>query len=248
MRTRRRPRQTSINQQKEPVMSKKTDLDFDPAYRGAGPFSHAGKPPWSLGEPQPEIAALIEQGRIHGEVLDAGCGEAALCMRLAEAGYTVVGLDLSPIAIDLARTDAAQRNLTTATFEVADMSTFTGYDRRFGTIVDSTLFHSMPIELREPYLASVARAAAPGASYFILTFDAATFDRAAAPDETRMPLNPVTADELRDAVSKFWTVDDIRPARIHALRPGDGKMPFDFRDEPNGRLSAPGWLLAASPI
>ena len=63
-----------------------------------------------------------------------------------------------------------------------------------------------------------------------------------------MPINPVTADELRDAVSKFWTVDDIRPARIHALRPGDAKMPFDFRDEPNGRLSAPGWLLAASAI
>jgi 2-heptyl-1-hydroxyquinolin-4(1H)-one methyltransferase len=227
-------------------MSKTPELDFDPAYRGGGQFSHAGKPPWSLGEPQPEISALIEQGRFRGEVLDAGCGEAALCMRLAEAGYTVVGLDLSPIAIDLARTEAAQRGLTTATFDVADMSTLTGYDGHFNTIVDSTLFHSMPIELREPYLASVARAAAPEAAYFVLTFDAATFDRAAHNDRISMPVNPVTADELRDAVSKYWAVDEIKAARIHALRPGDGvQMPFDFREEPNGRLSAPGWLLTA---
>jgi SAM-dependent methyltransferase len=225
-----------------------SELNFEPAYRGEGPFSHDGKPPWSLGEPQPEIAALLDQGRIHGEVLDAGCGEAALCMRLAEAGYTVVGLDLSPTAIDLARSEAARRNLSTATFDVADMSSFTGYDGRFDTIVDCTLFHSMPIELREPYLASVARAAAPAASYFILTFDAATFDRSAAPDDPSMPVNPVSANELRDAVSKFWTVVEIKPARIHALRPDDAQMPFDFRDEPNGRLSAPGWLLAASPI
>ena len=84
--------------------------------------------------------------------------------------------------------------LGTATFDVADMSTLTGYDGHFNTIVDSTLFHSMPIELRKPYLASVARAAAPEAAYFVLTFDAATFDRAAHNDRTSMPVNPVTAD------------------------------------------------------
>jgi methylase of polypeptide subunit release factors len=51
-----------------------------------------------------------------------------------------VGLDLSPTAIDLARREAQRRGLTNVTFEVADISTFTGYDGRFGTVVDSTLF------------------------------------------------------------------------------------------------------------
>jgi SAM-dependent methyltransferase len=227
-------------------MAKPPELDFEPAYRGGGSWGHAGKPPWSLGEPQPEIAALIDHGKVHGDVLDAGCGEAALCMRLAEDGYTVVGLDLSPTAIDLARSEAAQRGLTNATFDVADISSFTGYDGRFATIIDSTLFHSMPVALREPYLASIARAAAPQASYFVLTFDAATFNRAAYPDQTNMPINPVTADELRDAVSKFWTVDEVKTARIHAVRPSTAtSMPFDFRDEPNHRQSAQGWLLTA---
>ena len=124
---------------------------FDSAYRGEAPEFEGFRPPWSIGEPQPEIAALIEQGKFHGDVLDAGCGEAAMSMYLAERGFTTVGLDMSPTAIELARAEAARRGLTNATFDVADISDFGGYDGRFGTIVDSTLFHSMPVELREGY-------------------------------------------------------------------------------------------------
>ena len=59
----------------------------------------------------------------HGDVLDAGCGEGAI-----------------PTAIHMAKSEAAQRGLANAGFNVADISSFTGYDGRFGTIVDSTLF------------------------------------------------------------------------------------------------------------
>ncbi|ORW08639.1 class I SAM-dependent methyltransferase [Mycobacterium kyorinense] len=217
------------------------DFDFDPAYRGeAAQFGLGARPPWSLGEPQPEIAALIDAGKIHGDVLDAGCGEAAVSLHLAALGHNTVGLDASPTAIELARAEAARRGLTNATFEVADISSFTGYDGRFGTIIDSTLFHSMPVELREGYQQSIVRAAAPGASYFVLVFD-----RAGMPDS---PANPVTEDELRDVVSKYWVIDEIRPARIHANFP-DGPSPefpvVDLRDEGNGRKSVPAWLLSA---
>src|SRR6185369_14133666 len=125
-------------------MTNPSDMMFDSAYRGeAAEMGLGNRPPWSIGEPQPEIAALIAAGRFHGDVLDAGCGE------------------------------AAKRGLTNAAFEVADISSFTGYDGRFNTIVDSTLFHSMPVELRDGYQQSIVRAAAPGASYFVLVFDKA---------------------------------------------------------------------------
>src|SRR6202171_6653893 len=152
------------------VMPMPQDL-FENAYRGeAAELGLGTRPPWSIGEPQPELAALIEQGKFHGDVLDVGCGEAAVSLHLAKIGYTSVGLDLSPTAIDLARAEAAKRGLMNATFEVADISSFTGYDGRFGTIVDSTLFHSIPVELREGYQQAIVRAAAPGASYFVLVF------------------------------------------------------------------------------
>ncbi len=132
------------------------------------------RPPWSIGEPQPEIAALIEAGQVpRRRARRRAAARRPSSLYLAERGFTTVGLDLSPTAIELARAEAAKRGLTNATFEVADISDFGGYDGRFGTIVDSTLFHSMPVELREGYQQSIVRAAAPGASYFVLVFDAA---------------------------------------------------------------------------
>src|ERR1700759_2302953 len=101
------------------------DFRFENAYRGESPeFGEGVRPPWSIGIPQPELAALIEQGKFHGDVLDVGCGEAAISLHLAERGHTTVGLDLSPPAIDLARAEAARRGVTNATFEVADITDF----------------------------------------------------------------------------------------------------------------------------
>ena len=226
-------------------MTQPTREMFDSAYRGEAPeMGEGNRPPWSIGEPQPEIAALIQAGKFHGDVLDAGCGEAAVSLYLAGRGFTTVGLDQSPTAIALARQEAAERGLTNATFDVADISAFTGYDGRFGTIVDSTLFHSMPIELRDGYQQSIVRAAAPGASYFVLVFD-----RDGMPADG--PVNAVTEDELRDVVAKYWLVDEIRSARIHANVPDSFLAGFeafagaDIRDEGNGRKSMRAWLLSA---
>ncbi|BBZ11639.1 hypothetical protein MBRA_18340 [Mycobacterium branderi] len=47
----------------------------------------------------------------------------------------------------------------------ADITSLRGYDGRFNTVIDSTLFHSLPVEGRDGYLRSVQQAAAPGASY-----------------------------------------------------------------------------------
>ncbi|OBJ50915.1 class I SAM-dependent methyltransferase [Mycobacterium sp. 1423905.2] len=230
-------------------MTQPTQEMFESAYQGTAPeMGEGARPPWSIGEPQPEIAALIAAGRFHGDVLDAGCGEAAVSLFLAEHGYTTVGLDQSPTAIALAREEAARRGLSNATFDVADISDFTDYpagsEGRFGTIVDSTLFHSMPIELRDGYQRSIVRAAAPAASYFVLVFD-----RGSMPADG--PVNPVTKEELHEVVSKYWVVDEIRPARIHANVPDDFVTNFeafagaDIRDEGNGRKSLPAWLLCA---
>nr|WP_197746516.1 class I SAM-dependent methyltransferase [Mycobacterium cookii] len=212
---------------------------FESAYRGEAPELAGARPPWSIGEPQPELAALVEAGEFHGDVLDVGCGEAAMSLFLAQRGYTTLGLDLSPTAVELARREAAKGGLSNASFEVADITSFTGYDGRFGTIVDSTLFHSIPVEARDAYQQSIVRAAAPGASYFVLVFD-----KAAIPEG---PPYAVTADELRGAVAPYWVIDDVKPARLHGKFPPNfaGFAGTAFRNEPDGRHSVAGWLLSA---
>lgn len=216
-------------------------MDWDSAYKEEGAF--AGPPPWNIGEPQPELAALIREGKVSGEVLDAGCGHAELALALAAAGSTVVGIDVAPTAIAAATRAAQERGLSHATFVCADITAFTGYDERFATIIDSTLFHSLPVESRDAYLRSIHRAAAPGAHLYMLVFAKGAF-----PPHLETKPNEVDEDELRAAVSKHFVIDDIRPAKIHSHKPEfadlpDGAMPFDLDEK--GRMKMPAFLLSA---
>ncbi len=211
-------------------------MDWDAAYRQETP------PPWSIGRPQPELAVLIDEGKVRSDVLDAGCGHAALSLTLAERGYTVVGLDSSATAIEAAAVAAAERGLTTATFAQADVTNFRGYDGRFSTILDSGLFHALPPEKRQDYLQSILRAAAPGAALYILAFAAGALGDA---DHGGAPRGFAEA-ELRDAVSVLWRVDDLRPAKVYgnALASSDGPLAHLERDD-EGHFLAPGFLLTA---
>lgn len=222
-------------------MTSQDVLDWDGAYRGESGFE--GPPPWNIGEPQPELAALHQAGKFRSDVLDAGCGHAELSLALAADGYTVVGMDLSPTAIAAANRAAQERNLSTASFVQGDITSFTGYDGRFNTVIDSTLFHSLPIEGRDGYLSSIHRASAPGASYFVLVFAKGAF-----PSEMEVKPNEVTEEELRAAVSKHWEVDDIRPAFIHANAIAIPDAPFDpppHGVDEKGRIKFPAFLLTA---
>jgi|SRR5271163_2508197 len=210
--------------------------DWDAAYRQETP------PPWSIGQPQPELAVLIDQ--VRSDVLDAGCGHAALSLALAARGHTVVGLDASATAVAAAAAAAAEQGLTTATFAQADVTSFRGYDGRFSTILDSGLFHALPPEKRQDYLQSIFQAAAPGAALHILAFAAGALGD---PDDVERPgPRGLGETELRDAVSTLWRVDDLRPAKVYgnasALKASD--RPNVERDN-DGHFMAPGFLLSA---
>ncbi|AKN16958.1 thiopurine S-methyltransferase (tpmt) superfamily protein [Mycobacterium haemophilum DSM 44634] len=228
-------------------------MDWEAVYREQGAF--VGPPPWNIGEPQPEITALIRDGKIRSDVLDAGCGVAELSLALAAHGHTVVGIDVSASAIARAKQAAKDRGVETAAFVQDDIASFTGYDGRFNTIIDSTLFHSLPVEARDGYIRSVYRAAAPGASYYVLVFAPAAFpfpDGALPADSAPIP-NHVTEQELREAVARCWEVDDVRPAFIHAhLSDVLSRIPAvsldDYEVDEKGRLKMPAFLLTAHKV
>ena len=89
-------------------------------------------------------------------------------------------------------------------------------DGRFNTVIDSALFHSLPVGRRDSYLRSVSAAAAPGAGYYVLVFAKGAFP---ADMDTATKPNEVDEDELRSSVSKYWAIDEIRSAFIHANAP-----------------------------
>ena len=214
------------------------NIDWDAAYRQDAP------PPWSIGRPQPELAQLIDEGKVRSDVLDSGCGHAALSLTLAARGYTVVGLDASATAIQAAAVAAAEQGLATATFAQADVTDFGGYDGRFATILDSGLFHALPPEGRQGYLQSIFRAAAPGAALYILAFAEGALGDSTDPD--RRGPRGFTETELHEAVSTLWRVDEVRPAKVYGNADAAGDGPLANAEHDNeGHFMVPGFLLSA---
>lgn len=208
--------------------------DFDAVYRGDELAEGVRHVPWNIGVPQPAIAALLERG-VRSPVLDAGCGVGVTALDLAARGHEVVGMDSSEAAIAQAEADRDSRQVS-ATFRVADVTSFRGYDDHFATIVDSTLFHSLPVDRRDAYLASIARAARDGAVLYMLVFDTGAFPEGGGP-------NAVRAGELRAAVEAHWTIDSLEPSSIAAFLPEEiaAHHPVDEA----GRRRIPAHLLVA---
>lgn len=89
-----------------------------------------------------------------GRVLDLGCGEGLYSLLFAAEGYEVVGVDISPSAVEWARRRAAEQGLTNAHFEVA---TGVAMAHRFYSRLEHVLeqlhgvgFEILAAELRPP--------------------------------------------------------------------------------------------------
>jgi len=159
--------------------------------------------PWLIGQPQPAIVELERAGLITGKVLDVGCGAGEHTIHLTTLGYDVLGVDLSPRAVEHARANAAARE-TAARFEVADALNL-GSEPRFDTIVDSALFHIFDSARdRAAYLRSLHAVLRPGGRLHILAL--------AESDEPGFgPRIPESA--IRDAVVGGWELAGLRPTR-----------------------------------
>ena|SRR5579859_6297382 len=53
--------------------------------------TYAGLPPWDIGRPQQAYVELVQTGKIHGSVLDVGCGTGEHALYLVEHGHVVLG-------------------------------------------------------------------------------------------------------------------------------------------------------------
>jgi len=75
-------------------------------------------------------------------VLDLGCGTGRLCIAFADQGYDVVGTDITPAMLDIAKSKGSN-----AHFKIADMRTFV-FRTKFDAVVcgNSTMLHLMTIK------------------------------------------------------------------------------------------------------
>jgi len=117
-----------------------------------------------------ESLALIEASDSSAEVLDAGGGASTLVDTLVERGRRVTVLDISAVALDIARNRLGplDRGTTWLQAEVTQVALPEG---RFGVWHDRGLFHFLTDRAsREAYVAQVRHALAPGGRLVMATF------------------------------------------------------------------------------
>ncbi len=167
---------------------------------------YAGQAPWDIGKPQPAFVAVADQ--ITGSVLDAGCGTGDHALFFAGRGCRVTGIDFVEEAITRATKKAEGRNLS-VTFLVKDALDLKGWSERFGTVIDSGLFHVFSDPDRQRYVEGLASVVKPGGKLFLMCFS----------DEEPGTQGPrrVSKQELQDAFAHGWVIESIEPTRFQVV-------------------------------
>ncbi|MFF4170114.1 class I SAM-dependent methyltransferase [Streptomyces sp. NPDC001744] len=215
--------------------------DFNAVYTGGELLEGASIKvvPWDIGEPQPVVVALEEQGRFHGAVLDIGCGPGDNAVFLARRGHRVTAIDAASAAVEQARLRAGDLPVE---FAVADATDLAGYEGRFDSVLDSALFHTLPRPARPLYAAALHRVTRPGARLSVLCF-------ADVPGGMPAPLS-VSGDELSTTLTEAgWRITSMDLAEYAGVATGmekfferTGRRPeLDAR----GRTRLPVWKVLA---
>jgi len=204
--------------------------DWEKSYRD-------GETPWDKGDAAPPLLELIERHGIalwgKGPVLVPGCGFGHDVRALAEAGVSVIGLDIAETAVEKARL------IPSATAEVYEVGDFLSPSwregRRFSGIWEHTCFCAIDPALRETYAQAAADLLGPGgvfAGVFYLTPHEPGEDGAGPPFA-------VSTEEI-DALFSPWfeRTDGWVPEAAYPGREGREWIGV-FRKLPQDRVAGP---------
>ncbi|HLK44590.1 MAG TPA: class I SAM-dependent methyltransferase, partial [Acidimicrobiales bacterium] len=126
-------------------------------------------PPWDVGHPQPALQALADEGVLAGRVLDVGCGTGEHALMAAALGLEATGIDVVPLAIELASRKATARGLDVR-FLVADALELEALGAQFDVVIDCALFHVFDDADRARFVDSLRHAVVRGGRYLMLCF------------------------------------------------------------------------------
>ncbi|MFN7995854.1 MAG: class I SAM-dependent methyltransferase [Bryobacteraceae bacterium] len=129
----------------------------------------SGSLPWDTGQPEPVLVDFVSSGRVRpGPALEIGVGTGTNAIWMAECGFDVFGVDISPLAVERAQAKIEGRDLR-CRFAVLDFLAAPAPDEPFQFVFDRGCFHVFdePDE-RQRFAAQVAAALAPGGLWLSL--------------------------------------------------------------------------------
>jgi SAM-dependent methyltransferase len=171
-----------------------------------------GDTPWETGHPSNELQRVVAEDKIAPcPALELGCGTGGNAVWLAQRGFDVTALDISPLAIERARQRAAGAGANVR-FLVADILSGPDVGGPFGFFFDRGCYHIVRELDLGAYLRLLERALRPGATGLVLAGNARR-------PRTGPPV--VTEEQIRGELGRLFEVVRLREFQFDPT-PDDG--------------------------
>ncbi len=165
-----------------------------------------GDSPWDTGEPSSELLRVLAEEKITPcPAIELGCGTGSNAVWLARQGFNVLGVDLSPLAIERAE-QRAQAAEVKARFLAADVLDPPDLGGPYPFFFDRGCYHVVRRTDVSRYLRTLERVTAMGTVGLVLAGNAC---------EPHSPGPPVvTEEEIRGELERLFEVVRLREFRF----------------------------------
>jgi SAM-dependent methyltransferase len=126
--------------------------------------------PWNAGAPDTDLAKLVNDGTIPvGQALELGTGPGHDAVFLIQHGFNVIGIDISPSAVVLARENASNAGLF-GFFQQGDIRHIPVEDHFVDFVYDRGCFHTLDPQDRPQAVSEILRVLKKGGLFLLRVF------------------------------------------------------------------------------
>ena len=164
--------------------------------------------PWDTGRPSSELQRILREHEIvRGRALELGCGTGTNAVFLAQQGFDVTAMDISPLAIEQARAKVDEAGVD-VTLLAADLLKLPDVGPPFQFVFDRGVYHAVRRENLAGYLDTLSRVTALGGMYLTLAGNANEI----CPGEGGPPR--VSAEEICRELAPLMDLVQLREIRF----------------------------------
>jgi 2-polyprenyl-3-methyl-5-hydroxy-6-metoxy-1,4-benzoquinol methylase len=138
---------------------------WDQAYR----FHQLDEIPWHSSQPDGNLVKLIREKKIKkGSVLDMCSGDGTNSIYLASKGFKVVGVDISPTAVEIAKERCEKRKVE-CDYSAGNVLSIIS-DKKFDFVFDRGCFHHISRKNKPEYVRLVNKLLKEKGKFYLLCF------------------------------------------------------------------------------
>jgi SAM-dependent methyltransferase len=167
----------------------------------------SGDTPWDSGRPSEELVRVLAETNIAPcRAVELGCGTGTNAVWLAQRGFDVTAIDISPLALAQAQRRAADAGVRVQFLEANVLEPAPELAGPFDFFFDRGCYHVVRRDSVGAYLATLRRITHPGTTGLVLTGNAR---------EPHDPGPPVVSEtDLREELGSVFAIVQLREFRF----------------------------------